>query len=491
MGHPILVVRSGIPAHPKNILEIWAIRQDYSAKIIRMKSATRYCVLLLSLVAPFVHAQIQEQPNQSIYHGTVNVILANGHTLVAATDSMLAQGARRTPNGVKLYKIDDRTVATMANFYKESGPTGDDSLTASIPQMILMFSHRASKYEHMPFSSKADALFSDIKFELDRHLHTMIANNPRFLLGNQNLMLELTVAGYDVDNSIKIAEIILVPGNKNGEIEYISTFRPFGRYTPSCAFTAGFERLPEPYSDPRKLNDNGPVMFSVRDAMFCEIAGLRNIPEQLLASPANYPDDLALQGYVRARSEMSQLSAAELRALAIDLVDKTTSDERRTRQNRVGGEVEVAVLSDGRMIEEPKPVVPNEEGSSLNGSRFKIAPITCNSTREPFGPNGYMLSLGDSSGIQEIEITLMNCNQELDGFIFLNSTFIDSHLTYSGKTSLFFPDTNVVKNTTLEIGTGVDLHNPTVHDLICKFHWKSVYQGTQEVKSDCHREGKQ
>ena len=453
-----------------------------------MKSTTRSCVLLLSLVVPLLHAQIQEQPEHSILHGTVNVILANGHTLVAATDSMLTQGTRHTPDGVKLYKIDARTVATMASLYKESGPTEDDTLTASIPQMMLEFSRRASIYERMPFRYKAEGLFSDIKFKLDRHLHAMVASNPHFSLDNPSLMLELTVAGYDLDNSIKIAEITLVPGIKNTEIEYVSKRRPFGLGTPTCASTAGLEQLPEPYSDPRNLSDNGPVMFSVRNAMFCEIAGLRNIPQQILASPALYPDDSALQHYVRAQSEGRQLSADELRALAVDLVDKTTADERRTGQKRVGGEVEVAVLSDGRMIEEPRPVSSKEEGRALNGNKVKMGSFTCNSARPPFGLNGYLVNFGDNTGIQEIEGTLTNCNQELDGIMFLDSTFIDSHLTYSGKTTLYFPDTNVVRNTTLELGTGVDVHSAAIHNLICKFHWKSVHQGTLEVDGDCHRE---
>jgi hypothetical protein len=58
----------------------------------------------------------------------VNVILANGNILVAATDSMLTQGMRHTPNGVKLYRIDSRTIATMANFYRGAGPTPDGTL---------------------------------------------------------------------------------------------------------------------------------------------------------------------------------------------------------------------------------------------------------------------------------------------------------------------------------------------------------------------------
>jgi len=101
----------------------------------------------------------------------------------------------------------------------------------------------------------------------------MIANNPHFLVGDPSLMLELTVAGYDLDNSIKVAEITLVPRRERRGDSVHFQVPPPGLYTPICAFTAGFEQLPEPYSDPRLLSGNGPVMFAVKDAMFCEIAG--------------------------------------------------------------------------------------------------------------------------------------------------------------------------------------------------------------------------
>jgi hypothetical protein len=103
----------------------------------------------------------------------------------------------------------------------------------------------------------------------------------------------------------------------------------------------------------------------------------------------------------------------------------------------------------------------------------------------PFGRGGNVIKFDNVPGIQEIEATLTNCTQELDGLMFLNSTFIDSHLLYSGKSALFFPDTNVIVNSTLELSPDVDINRSDIHHLICAFHWKSVSQGAKEQKSIC------
>lgn len=462
--------------------------QYRGVKILRMIPRIAVIVLLVAQSLSLLRGQTQKQSNRGPLHGTVNVILANGNTLVAATDSMLTQGQTHAPIGIKLYKIDDRTIATMASFYEERGPTNDESLTASIPQIVSEYSSHASQYERLPFDLRANTFFSVIEFKLSRYLRAMVANNPRFPIGDPNLMLELTVAGFDRNNSIGVAEITLVPGVQNGELGYVSRSRPIGSYTPPCEFTAGFKQLPEPYGLSIQPTQNGPVAFTVGGRMFCEIAGLRDVPEHMLASPASYPNDLILQKYANAQSQGEQLSASDLRGLAVDLVEKTAADERRTRMNRVGGEVEVAVLSDGRMIEAPKPLSANGTGSALNGNSITLAEeITCRNRRQPFGSGGYFAAF-DGPGIQEIEATLRNCNQALDGIMFLDSTFIDSHLTYSGRNRFFFPSSNKVLNTTLELGPGVDAHTAALHDLICGFPWKSVTQQLKELKSECGRE---
>jgi hypothetical protein len=442
-----------------------------------------------------LHTQVPEHSGKSPLHGTVNVFLANGHTLAVATDSMLTETTRtpngltqttHTPNGLKLYKINSRTVAAMASFYSESGPIADDSLNASIPQIMREFSGREFPphvyiEEHMPFTATVGSILDEIKFKLDRHLRTMVASDPHFNINSPNLMLELTIAGYDLDNSIKISEITLMPGINKGEIEYVSKSRRFGPFTPPCAYTAGFEQLSD-------RSDSGPVIFSVRDSLFCEVAGLKDVPEQMLKSPANYPNDVALQGYVKAMSEKRQLNAAELRELAIDLVNATSSYEHHTGQNRVGGEVEVAVLENGHLIEEPKPVLRNDEGRALDGNRIKEGNHTCTSPQSPYGKNGTEESSLAHDGILDLEVTLTNCNQELDGIMFTNSVFVGSHLTYSGKLPLYFFGSNLVHDTTLELGVDVDVHSPAVQNLVCKFQWKSVYQGGKEVKRDCRKE---
>jgi hypothetical protein len=328
-----------------------------------MKAIKSSIFMALALSQLAAKGQRPQQIDQDALHGTVNVILANGDSLVAATDSMLTNGDGHTTGGIKLYMIDNRTVVTMANFYKENGP--DNTLTASVPQMMREFSERASTFEHAPFSIKAQGLFSDVKFKLDRHLLAMVAADPQFRFNSPTLRIELTIAGYDLDNSLKIAEITMEPEERGDSVEYVSRPRPLGRFTPVCAFTAGFQRLPEPYTAPERLSDNGPILHAVQNSMFCEIAGLRDIPEQMLESPASYPDDVSLQAYASAKAQGKSLPVEELRALTLDLVQKTADNERRNGQMRVGGEVEIAVLANGHIVEEPPSFNRTDEGSAL------------------------------------------------------------------------------------------------------------------------------
>lgn len=422
--------------------------------------------------------------DETVLHGTVNVILADGQNLVAATDSMLSRGNSRS-SGIKLYKIDNRTVATMANFYEQSGPTNDNSLTASVPQMMVDFSKRASSMEHLPFSMKAQYLFSEIKFKLDRHLDTMMATDTHFRFNDPGLMIELTMAGYDVDNTLKIAEITMEPQLKGTSVEYVSRTRPVGRFTPVCAFTGGVQKLPEPHADRRIVSDNGPILHIVLKTFFCEVAGLRDVPEQMLQSPELFPADAALQTFAHAQSEGKPLSVDELRALTVDLVQQTADSERRNGRRLVGGQIEVAVLTNGHVVEEPSPVPPSEKGTLLEGNLFRLGSLTCRSGLMPLGPNGNMIRT--DAGTQEVQAKLTNCTQELDGMIFLNSTFTNSHLIYSGKKPLFFPDTNVIVDTTLELGLDAVTNRPDIRHLVCGFQWKSVSQRGRSLEIDCSK----
>ena len=67
-------------------------------------------------------------------HGTVNVFLVNKNGLVVVTDSRLSNAAGIVGNGQKLFRIDDRTICTIAGWYSDPGPVirpdheGDPSL---------------------------------------------------------------------------------------------------------------------------------------------------------------------------------------------------------------------------------------------------------------------------------------------------------------------------------------------------------------------------
>ena len=59
-------------------------------------------------------------------HGTINVVFANAHGVVALTDSRLSSGGKRTDfEGRKLFRIDEHTVCTIAGWYANTGPSLD------------------------------------------------------------------------------------------------------------------------------------------------------------------------------------------------------------------------------------------------------------------------------------------------------------------------------------------------------------------------------
>ena len=71
------------------------------------------CLALLSTAA--VAESNAVSPDQS--YGTVNVLLANRNGLVLVTDSMLTKGEQHTPDGVKLFKVDEKTICAVAGLY--------------------------------------------------------------------------------------------------------------------------------------------------------------------------------------------------------------------------------------------------------------------------------------------------------------------------------------------------------------------------------------
>lgn len=74
-------------------------------------------------------------------HGTVNIILANSQGIVVETDSQLSDtNGQPVGLGQKLFRVDDHTVCTIADFYSDPGPrfSGNNQFPTNtrVPMMI-------------------------------------------------------------------------------------------------------------------------------------------------------------------------------------------------------------------------------------------------------------------------------------------------------------------------------------------------------------------
>jgi hypothetical protein len=440
-----------------------------------MTPSFKLAAMMASLLfAPSGHAQTRQTNSFPATHGTVNVILANGGSLVMVTDSMLSTGPLREPTGVKLYKIDDRTICSMAGLYKQPGPDVHGGFNALIPNTIATFVARNKKGIATPFKDKVEEVSEVVQLELTAHLQAVVAADRRFNIADPSYRLYLTMAGYDVDDAIRVADITLEPQRTHSGVSYVSIEKPRTPNPPLCELASRVEQLPPPGPEGGEI---GPAIHTVEKALFCDIAGLRNVAETMLAGPANYPEDLDLQLIVQARNGR-ELSAADLRKVAIDLAHKTEVDETNSGNFRVGGPPQIAILSGGRLLESPTMPLPPPTQDLLSESQIRGESIfNCDSPMA--------LSITGLFSQMEAQVRMTGCSQAIDGLLFHDSTFIDSHLSYRGKEPLIFADTNVVTRTTLDISPRVDISKPAVRHLICGFLWARVSQGDTDLKPSC------
>ena len=437
---------------------------------------------LIVAISPSTFAQSGESSHIVESHGTVNIILADGGTLVAVTDSMLTHidpvtnEAQHLPIGTKLYKIDDRTVCAMAGLYHDEGAADVTKYAIDIPQFMRNFGNQQEARNNKSAESlaqKALQLSNDIKFELTVNLQARVVANPKLDITNVS-PLELTLVGYDSDGLLKVAEITLQPAHIPSGVGFVNTDRPPSSNKPACAQNATVEQALDAASGQLAVRVAGKTLF-------CEIAGVPDKAEELLAHPEELPQDEVLQGFARATRESQTLSPGELRDLAIDLARQTEANEKQNGKQRVGGAPNVAMLSEGRMVEEPTDQSPatyvsKETGTALSGDQASDIAYDCGPTGKP--PIDIM-------ALRSAQLSVKHCSQTIDNVTYHDSSFIDSELTYLGARPLLFGNTNVVTGSILRLGPSVDLKREDVVHLVCGFPWKQVYQGGNLLKLAC------
>jgi hypothetical protein len=415
-------------------------------------------------------------------HGTVNIIVANGTDMAVVTDSMLSRGLGRDPSGIKLYQLDSTTVLTIAGLYSDPGARQVAALNASIPQIVADLLRvppfgSAAENRNNDFTSKALSIFTIFAHELTNHFQASVAADAKFNLESLNHILFLTVAGYDLDGKLKLAEITLVPIRLDRGIEYKAVPRPLSSNPALCESSdsvtpSAFQRLP-----------NEPIIYmsirTIDQHFFCELVGITGTAERLLNSPGLASGNLGINRYAEAQRNQQTLNSKELKQLAFDLEQETASRQRLYKTRWVGGPVEMAVLSGGSVIEAPGyHVVSHTESTATKLHE----PIYSNMT---FDCNGSSQGTGMVAPDGNFQASLKGCTQPIDGLTVHDSTFTNSTVIYQGYGLLLFGHSNTVVNSILVLGLRVDINSHEVSELICTFPWTSVKQGSREIHLPC------
>jgi hypothetical protein len=448
---------------------------------LQILQAGKFLWVVLIAVTSF-QALAQDVRSKSIEfsHGTINIILANKNGLVAVTDSMISRGTDHTPNGVKLFKLDDRTICTMAGLYDAPGPRRLKSLEMSVPQIMKDLADRMNTSPEVQslFEKKAVLLAGIFEHRLTSNLQALVAAGEDV---SDIQPLYLTLAGYDTDGSLKIAEIAFDATSSDSGAAFKPAIRPLGPFLVPCEVSVGVEPLSHFAEERQSLL----YIRKIGDPLFCEIAGIPNVAENMLKNSEKFRDVPSIASYTDAKNEGRSLSIDEMRRLAIELARQTTLNETATRKNRVGGQPQVAILGGGKIIDvvgnssaEP---IPSDTGGALTGNHFFSTDTTCGSPSQ----KGFVVN---NVGTQ-MQVKMTDCSQELDGIVFHDSVFTNSRLYYLGRYpdrgDLIFSKTNVVKGSTLELGPDVDTNHADVRQLVCGFPWKAVFQRGSEIKLSC------
>ena len=412
--------------------------------------------------------------------GTVNIIIANVNGLVAVTDSMLSStNGVHTPIGLKLYKIDDQTICTMAGLYTQPGPAlgrtqptsePDDNLFVRTPSLINYYKLKVSGTHH--FAEKYATMVAIFQHDLSTSIQALEAENR--LSNLDQYSIELTLAGYDEDGGLKIAAVELKPRRTDTGIGYVVQPLPLSPSVALCeeeiVDSAGVQ-----YSD---SSSGLPPIRSVGDELTCELAGLSRVSGEILAHPASFGALPAIARLQSRTKEKVPLTLEESTAVAMELEWQTALAEAVDRKQRVGGQPDVAKLSNGRVSEWPgSSDASPDTGAALHQLHVSEVEWRC----DPAADIPYDKQAVSRQSQQQVKLT--DCQVNIDRILFHDSSFVRGAVMYSGRGPLQFPDSNHVDGSYLLLGDQVQLDQPNIKHLMCAFPWKEIQQEQREQSS--------
>jgi 20S proteasome alpha/beta subunit len=377
-----------------------------------------YAALVATLLVP------EARSDDFVGHGTINVVLGNRNGLVVLTDSMLTDGSghQLSEPGQKLFKLNDRTICTFAGFAFASAHIPE--LNADTRAIIHQYVQQSKRQRRQSIDEQLRAL----GFLFNLHL-TAIANVrevgalPTSIDAYQ---FQLIIAGYDTDNRPKIGKITLETKRIGNRLE--SSIKEI------------------------KIVTVGSKLIPIT-------GGMPDVADKLLLEPDSKPDDIALAQYALA---LRKDGGASLTVEQMTRLAKRLAYYSSQAHPEVGGENQVAILRNGRVVRIEQKVFPKPAKAILNYVLL---------VDDTIGPGGFAFA-------KRVHVLAIRCwwwrvRREIDGNYFIGNTFTDSVLDYDGGFTILDTENQVIRSR-LSVGPHVSVDDERLRKLIRGFGWLGV-----------------
>ena len=305
-----------------------------------MRQGTLIVLVLLS----FLNCPIAQSFQSTQSHDSINIFLANRNGAVLLTDSRLS---KRSPSGEwervsddekKLYKLDDRTVVSIADFYSNQGCSFADHRSrcrkrqsTSVESLTNGFTH--GKDWSMSVHEKSIALYKLLRSFLGPITEKKLKNCMWPVARPE---LQFIVVGYGSDGGlVAIKRVVSAVSGNRGDRSH---------------------RRVKPHVDLEEIK-------TVGDEFVFVTAGLTQFADERLRNPEHFPSEPGLAVYRAAKisNARSGMSLDEMRSLAQYLKQRSEEElNRRLGYSLTGGGLQSAILVGGHVYLEPTKAFKNK-----------------------------------------------------------------------------------------------------------------------------------
>jgi hypothetical protein len=383
---------------------------------------------LLILAVPMTANVAENSSENFVAHGTINVVLANENGLVILTDSMITEGSHQIPNpGQKLFRLDDRTVCTIAGFVYAGAPVPE--LYTSTSAIVDEFRKQLATRPPQSIDAKLGALAFLFNFYLSAIANVRDSASIATPIGSY--AFELIIAGYDTDDLPKVGKITLRSNGASG--------------------------------GPIVSETQDISLVKVEKRLMWRLGGQPDVAEMLLQVPRSAMGEPVFDLLANSlqKDGGQSLTVQQIKEVAIKLAYYTSKT-----YPSVGGANQIAILQMGHIVKIVQATFPDPPKLLVNFGLIVNNQID--------GQNALILKEGISGLF--IRCVLSRMERQLDRNFFFANDFRDAVLTYDGGI-LYFDKSNVVSNTVLVIGRHANRHDPRVLRLTNDFSWSQiVYQ---------------